>query len=129
MAIDILGPFETAVAAGGAGVATGQIITKISAIGLLLALYIEFVDTPPAGTDILIQTEGLDPVAPAQTLLSLTDVNTDGWYYPRLNPHNNAGVEQTSVWDYFPIRDQIKAVISQANDGDQLRIWLQVWKQ
>ena len=129
MQIDILGPFITEEAAGGAGVATGQVITDISAIGLLQAIAIEFEGAPPATADIIISTEGTDPVAPTQTLLSLTDIITDAWYYPRLNIHDNTGIAIATVWDYFPIRNQIKAILSQVNDGDQAKIWLQVWKQ
>lgn len=127
-AVDTLGPIITAVAAGGAGVATGTVVSEVDVDGLVLAVYVEYLDTPPASSDVVVETVGTDPVAPAETILTLANNNTNVWKHPRLNIDDPNGVEQGGIWDYFPIKDKVRVTLSQANDGDQVRVWLKVWR-
>ena len=129
MTVDVVGPLETAPAAGGAGVATGTIESVVDSRGLIMAVYVEYKLTPPGTSDFVLATKGTDPVAPAQTVLTLTNANTDGWFYPRLSPHDPNGNVLAGIYDYFPIADRIVGTLAQANDADYIKFWLEVWKR
>ena len=66
----LLGPINTGVAAGGAGVATNNRTTTTKIEGLLIGVYVKYNDSPPAGTtDILVKTVGTSPDAPTSCVL------------------------------------------------------------
>ena len=129
MSVDVIGPIESGAAVGGAGVATISKTMGVDAIGLLLSVYVEYTGDKPGTTDVLVETLGADPVAPAETLLSLVDKVTDGWFHPRLLIDTNLGVEVANVYDYFAVMDKVKVTLAQANTDDSVRVWLKVWKQ
>ncbi len=123
MAIRLSGPFNSGVAAGGAGVATNNADTTFPLSGLVVGVYVRYNDSPPAGTtDITIATAGTN--APAVTILSVTDAATDGWFYPRVNIHNTSGAAQVTYWDYIPVDDTVNVKIEQANNSDSIDCWL-----
>lgn len=79
--------------------------------GLLRAVYVDYV-TQPATADLTLAT-----LAPAQTLLTLTNNATDGWYYPNVLQDNTSGADIAGVYDKLPIDDIVKATIAQGNAG------------
>lgn len=129
MSVDVIGPIESGAAVGADGVATISKTTPVDSIGLLLGVYVEYTGDKPGTTDVLVETLGADPVAPAETLLSLVNKITDGWFHPRLLIDTSLGVEVAGVFDYFAVADKIKVTLSQANTDDSVRVWLRVWKQ
>lgn len=122
----IVGPFNSGVAAGGAGVATANVDSTIIIKGYLIGLYVRYNDAPPAGTtDVLIATKGTN--APAQTLFSLANAATDGWFQPRVPVHLAAtGAAITDGYDTPLIDDFVNFKILQANNGDSVDVWLQI---
>jgi hypothetical protein len=120
----LVGPFNSGAASGGAGVATANASTTHLLSGLVMAVYIKYNDSPPATTDIVVKTVGTSPAAPTRTILSLTDAATDGWFQPRVNVHNQNGAAQSLVWDYIPMHDVVNVAIAQANDADNIDVWL-----
>lgn len=77
--------------AGDDGDATGSAKTAHPVNGKLYAVHVDYHGSAPATTDVTIaQTE-----APAHTLLTLTDENSDGMWFPREQVHSNAGVALT----------------------------------
>ena len=123
----LLGPINTGVAAGGAGVATNNGTTTTKIEGLLIGVYVKYNDSPPAGTtDVVVKTVGTSPDAPTNTFLTLTNAATDGWFYPRINVHNTSGSAQAAVWDYVPLYDFVNVAIAGANNSDSADVWLLV---
>jgi hypothetical protein len=51
---------------------------------------------------------------------------TDGWYYPRTTVHDIAGAAVSSTYDYLPLFDYVQVVIAQANNSDNVDVWLLV---
>ena len=86
--------------------------------------------SPPAGTtDVTVATLGTSPSPPANTILTITDAATDGWFYPRHTVHDEAGVVITydatrEVHEPVAIHDKVKVTIAQANDADSIDVWL-----
>jgi hypothetical protein len=106
----------TATVEGSDGVAAGS---KQSAPvhGEILAVHLDYV-TQPAGTcDVTLTT-----LSPVQTILSLTNVATDGWFYPRAAAQTNAGVALTfdatePVPVPYPVDDHLVLTVAQGNAG------------
>lgn len=116
-----IGPIITPDADGEAGAATSTITTSIGYKGAVHAVYVQYEDSPPATTDVTIST-----AAPTQTLLTLTNANTDGWFYPRVNIHDATGSAEADVWDKFPLGHTVTVAIAGANEGDSVRVWLKI---
>ena len=81
--------------------------------GNIKAIYCDFSATAAATTDTIISDEY------GQTILSLTDTNTDGWYYPRTNSQTYAGANMLfaaagqPVPTEFTLFSRIKVVVAQ----------------
>lgn len=120
-------------AAGSAGSATANSTTTTPIFGEVYGVYVQYNDSPPATTDVTIATAGTNSGAhPAATILSLTNANTNGWFYPRIGVQTTAGAAMlyaaggTAIPGEIPIADFIKVTIAQANAGDSVDVWLLV---
>ena len=124
--MDLFGPFNSGVTAGGAGVSTNNADTTVRLKGRMLGAYVRYNDTPPATTDVIIKTKGT--AAPSITFLTLTDKNTSGWFFPRIVPHDLVGVALAAlaIAEPIPFDDFVNISIAQANDGDSIDVWLLV---
>ena len=127
----VVGPIYSGAAAGGAGVATANATTTNVVAGLVHAVYLQYLDSPPAGTcDVTVATAGV--AHPAVTILAITNAATDGWFLPRAATHSTAGAAAlyaaagTAGNDLLPIADLVKVTIAQANAGDGVNVWLLV---
>lgn len=75
----------TCTLAGATGSAAGTAISQFPISGELLAVYVNY--TGGTSTeDVTIST-----VNGGVTLLALSNNQTDGWYYPRVQAHNTSG--------------------------------------
>jgi hypothetical protein len=128
--VHVVGPLSSGVAAGTAGSATANLTSSQRITGKILGVYVDYLDTPPATTDVTIATAG--EAHPAETILTLTDANTDGWFYPRTGIHTVAGVAMlyaaggTAIPDLIPVDDKIKITIAQADANDYVNVYLLV---
>lgn len=125
----LMGPLSSGAAVGGAGVATANSSTLFEVEGCLIAVGIKYLDSPPAATtDVVIATVGDN--GPGQTLLSITNAATDGWFYPRVETVSTSGAallyaaDGTAVTDRLVVADRINVKIDQANAGDSVNVWL-----
>ncbi len=125
MTILLHGPINSGVAAGGAGVATNNADT-VKLEGRMVGVYVKYNDSPPATTDVVIKTKGTK--APSVTFLTLTDKNTDGWFYPRVIPDNLLGVDLAAltIAEPIPFSDVVNISIAQADDNDSVDVYLLV---
>jgi hypothetical protein len=123
MTIEAIGPLNSGVGAGGAGVATNNATGAEYITGNLLGFYIRYNDSPPAGTtDVTIETTG--GVMPGRTLLTISNAATDGFFPVRLGAVSTANAAITDSNVLAPlVRDKIKVTIAQANNGDSVDIW------
>lgn len=122
----LIGPLSSGVAAGSAGSATNNADTSTRVVGKVVGIYVDYLDSPPATTDVTIKTKGTSPAAPTYNLLVLTNANTDGWFYPQVQIHDTAG--SAIAGEYTPqlVHDYLNIAIAQANAGDSVNVWLLV---
>lgn len=121
--IEAIGPLNSGVTAGGAGVSTNNATGTTAITGELLGFYIRFNDSPPAGTtDTTIQLTG--GVLPTRTVLTITNGATDGFYAVRQGAVSVANAAITDSNIEIPcVRDYVKVTLAQANDGDSVDVW------
>jgi len=119
----LVGPINTGAAVGGNGVATANKTLAQPVSGLLVGLYVRYNDSPPATTDVVVSTSGAS--APAYTILTLTDKNTSGWFFPRITACDQLGVALAGANTEVPIiADTVKVLIDGANAADSVDVWL-----
>lgn len=85
--------------AGSAGVAVGSQATSVPVRGRILAVHVDYHASAPSTTDLILSVVD----APAITVLTLTNVNTDGWYYPRRTPQGVTGADLSALTYLEPI--------------------------
>ena len=128
----LFGPLNSGAAVGADGVATANADSTVVVSGRVVAMYVKYNHAPPAGTtDVVIKTKGTSPAPPANTLLTLTNAATSGWFYPRQQVHDAAGAGLTydatrTVNEAVPVHDLINVSIAQANAADNVDVWLLV---
>lgn len=94
-------------------------------VGCIKAIYVQYAVTPNAATDVTIATAN----APAKTILTLTNVNTSGWYYPREVMQDTAGATVTydgtnEIYGEIPVSDYITATVAQGDADQTLDVWI-----
>lgn len=96
--------------AGVAGSATGTGKTPVPVNGRIGAIKIDF--TSQAGTADTTITDEL-----GQTILALTNTNTDGWWYPHPDIHDPTGNLMNKHTVPFITTGYITASVAQSNAG------------
>ncbi len=119
----LAGPFSSGVAVGSAGVALADGDSTIILVGKIMAIYVEYVDSPPSTTDVVIKSLGTSPAPPTYTFLTLTNKNTDGWFYPHVLIDDVVGVDIASEYTAQMVHDLINVSIDGANAGDSVNVW------
>jgi hypothetical protein len=124
-----IGPINSGAAAGSSGSALSNYSTDQVISGRLLAAYVKYNDSPPNTTDVVIKTLGTESGSPpSTTLLTLTNKNTSGWFYPRVTPDDQLGVDLTTltVLEPVPFVGKIDVSIAGADEADNVDVWLLV---
>ena len=125
--MNLVGPINTGVAAGGAGTATANASTTQMVSGRVAGIYVRYNDSPPAGTtDVTVKTVGTSPAAPSYNFLVLTNAATDGWFYPQAQIHDTSGAAIAGEYTPLLVHDYINVTVAQANNGDSVDVWLLV---
>lgn len=96
--------------AGSAGSATGSGDTGRPVNGKVVGVYVDYT-SQPATTDTTI-TDGQ-----SQAILTLTNNNTDGWYYPRTQTDDTAGSAISAQYDFLYVDDYVTVAIAQGDAG------------
>jgi hypothetical protein len=116
--------FTTGAAAGSAGSATA---TGYSApvAGKVLAVHVDYVDSPPAGTTDFTLSDEDDPASEA--IISLSNTATDIKIYPRRVTEKNDGTDilyttGEEVYEPYVVHGRLEATIAQANAGDSVTV-------
>lgn len=121
--------FTTGVAVGSAGSATATGYSP-NVTGKVLAVYVDYVDSPPAATTDFTLSDEADPASEA--IVSLTDQATDVKIYPRRITEKNDGtdilyVAGEEVFEPYVVHGRLEATIAQANAGDSatVTVWIE----
>ncbi len=121
--------FSTGVAAGADGVATSTGYTDGPMVGRVLAVHVDYLDSPPATTDFTLKDMS-DPAA--ESIVSLVDQATDIKIYPRRLVETNDGTDLTydgtrKVYEPYIVHGRLAGVIAQANAADSctVTVWIE----
>lgn len=121
----VIGPFSSGAAVGADGVATANATTTTPIVGLVVAVHVAYLGSPPAGTtDATVATSGTSH--PAMTILALANAATDGWFFPRADACQTNGTATTTYNELIPIHDFVTVTIAGANAADYITIYLMV---
>lgn len=129
MTMNLVGPYNSGVAAGSAGSATANTDHSTKVEGRVVAVYIDYKGTsPPATTDVTVRTKGTSPQAPSMTILAAANINTDGWFFPVTPVHlHTTGAAIANEYERgVPINDHINILIAQADSDNNADVWLLV---
>jgi hypothetical protein len=125
--IDLI-QWSTGAAAGAAGSATSTGYS-MPVRGKVLAVHVDYQDSPPATTDITLSDEN-DPAA--ENIVTLADQATDIKVYPRRVLEQNNGTDLLyaatfNVYGHYVVHGRLKAVIAQADSPDfaNISVWLE----
>ena len=97
---------------GSAGAATGTGVSPAPASGRVVAIHVDLPASPGTTTDIVVATN-----APVLTILTLTNVTGDGWYFPRQLMDDTAGADLTGVYEALAVAEYLTVSIAQSNAG------------
>ena len=121
--------FSTGAAAGSAGAATSTGYS-IDIHGKILKVYVDFQDSPPAGTTDFTLSSERDPGS--ESIVSITDSATDAAFYPRRVLETEDGTDLTydgtrKVYGEFVVHGRLEATIAQANAADycDVHVWFE----
>lgn len=120
--INVVGPLNSGAAVGADGAATVTTYSTQKVSGLVSAVAVKYNGDKPATTDVVISTKGTN--FPIETILTLTDKNTDGVFLVRAVGHSVLGVADASAIQKIPIDDIVKVVVTGANTDDTVDVWL-----
>jgi len=98
--------------AGSAGSATGSAVETVPPC-YFIGVYVDFTSAPST-TDTTIKALANSDVG-EQTIVVLTNNNTDGWQYPRRQVEDNAGAAVTGAYDKFFVPGAVEVSIAQGD--------------
>ncbi len=100
------------VGSAGSASGSGHVATPF---GELVAVHLDFDATnAPSTTDTTVTSVG-NPAT--LTILTLTNVNTDAWYFPKTQDHNNVGAAVTGSYSNPLLHGGIDIAVAQADAG------------
>jgi len=111
---------EVTGAAGSAGEATASVISGSLVQGTIRAIYLEYTDSPPAGTTDVIIAEAHN--SPAVPILTITNGATDGWFPVMAQAVDAEGADITNQGAPVVVNDYISVTIDEANEGDGVTV-------
>lgn len=83
--------------------------------GRLLAVHLDYESGTNATTDVTISRAAGDAI-PAETLLTVSNNATSGWYRPRAGVVNSSGAAITGGYDTYGISGQLTVAAAQSTD-------------
>ena len=121
--------WSTGVAVGGNGVATATAYSPPVA-GKVLAVHVDYVDSPPAATTDFTLSDEADPAS--ESIVSLSNQATDIKVYPRRVTEKNDGtdilyVSGEEVYEEYVVHGRLEATIAGANAADYciVTVWME----
>lgn len=97
---------------GGAGSATGSGKTARPVSGRVLAVHFDYT-SQPATTDTTLASQS----APTLTILTVSNANTDAWFFPRQLMDGTNGADLTGIYEALPVNDHLVVTVAQGDPG------------
>ena len=119
--ITLYGPINTGAAVGADGAATIAKDTPNRVIGTIRGIGVRYNGDDPATADLTIAGKGTDCLA--KPILTVTDGNTDKWFFPKELIDTIAGAEVAANYTDIAIYDFVTITLAQANTGDTVDVW------
>lgn len=106
----------------------GKNVTTRALSGKVMSIYVKYGGSNASTTDVAIKTLGLN--GPAQTILTLTNLNTDALFYPRIAACDSVGAAVTFDGTHAQlipavVDDYIAVTVAQGNDKT-IDVWITV---
>ena len=121
--------FSTGAAVGSAGSATATGYS-IHVNGKIIAVYLSYQDSPPAGTTSIVLSDEADPSS--ESIITVANAATDVKIYPRRLLETNDGTDLTydgtrKVYDHYVVNGRLEAIITGANADDYIdvTVWIE----
>lgn len=95
-----------------AGSAAGSAKTAQPISGRVLAVHLDYT-TQPATADVTLATQG----APTLTVLTVSNANTDAWFFPRQLMDGTNGADLTGIYEPLPVDDHLVVSVAQGDPG------------
>lgn len=96
--------------ADGSAAGSGKTVRPVS--GLVLAVNLKYT-TQPGTVDVTVATQD----APTITPLTVSNANTDKWFFPRQLMGGTNGADLTGVYEPIPVADHLVITVAQGNAG------------
>jgi hypothetical protein len=119
--ISVCGPFNTGAAVGADGVATINVDTPYPIRGIIRGVGVKYNGDKPGTADLTIKGKGTNCLT--KPILTVTDGNTDKWFFPKELIDTVAGVEVATVYEDIAIDDVVNIKLDQTNTGDTVYVW------
>jgi len=110
-------------ASGAAGAASGSVTSTARLWGYVKGVYVDYGAAISETTDITMTT-----VSPLATVMILTDVFTDGWYYPSVQFTGATGAAVSGAYGRFPIYDNLTMTARESTSGTVATVYV-YWGQ
>ncbi len=118
----------TGAATGSAGAATATGYS-VEVSGEVLAVYVNYQDSPPAATTDFTLSDEADPAS--ESIISISNSATDIKIYPRRVTEKNDGTDilyttGEEVYEPYVVHGRLEATIAQANANDyvDVTVWI-----
>ena len=96
---------------GNAGVATGSSVKSLPP-SELVAIYLDYLGSAPATTDVTVTSPG-NPAS--LTILTRSNSATDGWFYPKVQDHDNVAAAVVGSYSEPVIHGNIQIDLAQCD--------------
>jgi hypothetical protein len=120
--ISIAGPFNTGAAVGADGSATINVDTPHVIQGIIRGVAVKYAGDKPATADVTIKGKGT--TCPSKPIITITDGNTDGWFFPKEIIDGTDGAAIAANYTDIAICDYVNIAVAQTNTGDSVEAWL-----
>lgn len=119
--ITLYGPINTGKAVGADGAATIAKDTPDHVKGIIRGIGVKYNGDKPATADLTIAGKGTDCLA--KPILTVTDGNTDKWFFPKELIDTIAGVEVAANYTDIAVHDIVTITLAQSNTDDTVDVW------
>jgi hypothetical protein len=114
---------NTGLTSGGAGASTATGYSQ-QVSGNIIAVYIAYGGSPPAGTTDVTLQDDEDPAS--ENIINKANSATAAKHYPLRLAQDNTGSNLTAIYTPYAVHGRLKLTIAQANDDDWAvaTVWL-----
>lgn len=91
---------------------SGTTTDTVTRSGQILAVGLDYDPAAAAGTDVVVSCA--NPAGPALTIITVSDSNSDGWYYPRAGAVSPANAAIANSVIAIPFHGNLRVTVAAA---------------